>query len=139
MRRGWRGLRAGPRAALLRSLRLGSEVDRGQLKNLELGRALRPRYDEPPLERRDPLKHPSHVALRIVAIGKRLVLIAEREAAEENEASRIVVFPKAPRRALAAGLLDDGQLIALDLPLAEEWLEALKGLGLRTALPSVIM
>src|SRR5262245_37607033 len=115
MQPGWRGLRGGRPAALLRSLRLGGEVDRGQLEALELGRALRPGNDEPPLERRDALEDSGHVAVGIVAIGQRLVLVAECKAAKEDQPRRVIVFPESAGRALASGLLDDRQLVALDL------------------------
>ena len=91
---------------------------------------MRPRDHQPPFERRDPLEHARHVALGIVAIGERLVLVAERQAAEEDHAVGIVVLPQAARRPLAAGLLDDGQLVAFDLDVAEERFEALVRLAL---------
>ena len=87
----------------------------------------------------DPLEHAGHVALGIVAIGQRLLLVAEREAAEEDQARRVVVLPQPPGRPLAAGLLDDGQQVVLDLDVAEERLEALEGgVPLAVALPSLI-
>ena len=87
--------------------------------------ALRPRDHQPPAERRDPLEHAGHVALGVVAISERLLLVAERQAAEEDQARRIVVLPQPARGTLASGLLDDRQLVALDLDVAEERLEAL--------------
>src|SRR5207302_9594885 len=98
---------------------------RSQLKHVELGRTLRPRNYQPPAERADPLEHAGHVALRIITIGERLVLVAERQAAEEDQPARIIVLPQPSRRPLAAGLLHDRQQVALNLDVAEEGLEAL--------------
>ena len=92
---------------------------------------MRPRDDQPPAERPDPLEHAGHVALGVVAIGQRLLLVAEREAAEEDQPVGIVVLPQPAGRPLAAGLLDDGQQVALDLDVAEEGLEAFERRRLR--------
>ena len=78
----------------------------------------------------DPLEHAGHVALGIVAVGQRLLLVAERKAAKKDQPGRVVIFPQPPGGPLAAGLLDDGQQIALDLDVAEERLEAFVRLAL---------
>ena len=69
---------------------------------------------------------PAMSRLGIVAISARFLLIAERQAAEEDQPRRHVVLPQSPGRALAAGLLDDGEQVALDLDVAEEGLELLE-------------
>src|SRR5205085_2404873 len=83
------------------SLRLLGEVHRRQLEHVELGRALRPRDHQPPAKWADALEHAGHVAFGIVAVRKRLIFIAEREAAEEHQPRRIVVLPQPARGPLA--------------------------------------
>jgi hypothetical protein len=91
---------------------------------------LRPRDYQPPFERANPLEHAGHVALGIIAIGHRLLLIAERQAAKEDQTRRIVVLPQPSGRPLAARLFDDRQQIVLDFDVAEERLEHFIGLAL---------
>src|SRR4051812_1180946 len=90
---GLRGSRPDPPAIPLRSLRLLGEVHRREFEYVELRRALRPGDHQPPFERPDPLDHSGHVALGIVAISERLILAAERQAAEEDQAVGIVILP----------------------------------------------
>ena len=86
-----RDRQAAPRFA--HSLRLLG--DGRQLEHVELRSALRPWDDQPPAERPDAFEHAGHVALGIVAIGQRLVLVAERKAAEEDQPVGIVIVPQA--------------------------------------------
>src|SRR5436190_21054316 len=116
---------------------LGLLCHGSQLEHVELGRALRPRDHQPPAERRDPLEDSGHVALGIVGVGQRLLLVAESQAAEEDQAVGLVILPQAPRGPLAPGLLDDGEKVALDLDVAEEGLEAFVGASLGRRLPQL--
>src|SRR5690349_4322620 len=130
MRRGSLGPLAGLRVTRRSRSSFRLLGDRGQLEHVELRRALWPRDHEAPFERADPLKYPGHVTLRVVAVGHRGLLVAERERAEEYQAGRVVIFPQPPGRTLASGLLHDRQQIFVDLNVAEEWLEALVRLAL---------
>ena len=78
------------------------------------------------LNGREPLEHSRHVPLRILTVGERLLLVAQGEAAEEDQAIRPIVLPETAGGPLAAGLLDDGEKVALDLHVAEERLEPLE-------------
>src|SRR6266705_3137025 len=101
-----------PPATRLRSS-LGLLRYRSQLEHVELGRALRPRDHQPPFERPDSLEQAGPVALEIVAVSQRLPLVAEIQAAKEDQPVGIVVLPQPPRGPLAPRLLDDRQQVAL--------------------------
>src|SRR4051794_15022304 len=115
MRPGLRAPRPGPPAARLSRSSLRLQSHRSELEYVELRRALGPWNDQPPFERADPVEHAGHVALGIVAVRKRLLFVAQSEAAEENQPARIVIFPQSASRPLAAGLLDDRQQVAFNL------------------------
>src|SRR5215213_1858696 len=137
MRRESPGPPPGRPAIRLGSFGLRLQRDWSELEHVELGRALWPGDDQPPFERRNSLEYAGHVALRIVAIGDRLLLIAEGQAAKEHQPRRIIVLPQPTRGALGAGLLDDRQQVALDLDIAKERLEALVGPAPRRCLPEL--
>ncbi len=77
------------------------------------------RDHQPIAERADPLDHPGHVAIRILAIGQRR-LVAEAERAEEHQPAPAGIVVEAAGRALRPGLLDEGEQVILRLDIAEE-------------------
>src|SRR3546814_15357645 len=85
----------------------------------ELGVGARPGNDDAVAERRDALHDAHHVPLRILAIGKRLILVAERQRSEEDH-PLVILGIEAAGRALRPGLLDDGEQLPLRGDVAEE-------------------